>query len=73
MADSVFEVGDTVQLVGSGWDNYCSTPLAGKLCTVKEVDDKGQAEIIAVEDSEYGYYAWVSPDENHRLFGVVIK
>lgn len=73
MVDSVFHVGDVVQLVGVGWEHYCSTPLLGKYREVVEVDAFGVASVIIGTYRGEGYYGWVHPERTNELFGVVVS
>jgi hypothetical protein len=73
MLDSVFKVGDIIQLTGPDWEHYCSTPVANKFREVLRVDDKGIAEFVVIQHGSEGYLAWASPNKEDGLFAIVVN
>lgn len=73
MADSVFAVGDTIQLTGSGWKHYCSTPVYNKFREVLRIDDGGVAAFVVIQHGSEGFMAYASPNEEDDLFAIVVN
>lgn len=75
MSVSVYTVGDIVLLSGEGWENYCSTPLAGKEREILEVDKKGRGLVALMPDSDSrGYYCdYVTPEVNSKYYAEIVK
>jgi hypothetical protein len=73
MKDSVFKVGDTIQLVGPQWNHYCSKQLLGKFREVIDVEEDGSAVFIVVTDSNGGYCGWASPRADDDYFASIVE
>lgn len=74
MAVDRFRPGDVVCLTGSGWEYYCSTPVAGREFEVWEVTEKGEAVIPLIPAGGGAFYmAWVSPIVGSEYYGAVIN
>lgn len=74
MSVQVFSVGDVVRLDGSGWEHYCSKPLAGRSFTVESVEEDGRARIPIVSAGGGDWYmGWVDPVEGAPLSGVIVS